>query len=238
MPVPLAHRAADVIGRIHRLFHYLGQKLQITACGRGRELGVDGRIVSRTAHGQFIKADCDRLAEVHGGLLGIGGDLKEQMAEGEVVAREAVFFRAKDKRYATASFKLIPDKRGEIGKRDHALFRLAIGQSPRAEDEGGGGDGVRAGRMLVSVFEEFRRADGGVGFAPVSLERSDDGEVRKAEVGHGPGHRADIERVAWGDEHDVDAVALFELGTLRRQEMIVLREVIRCFLEASFEGPE
>jgi len=76
---------------------------------------------------------------------------------------------------------------------------------------------------LMGVFEEFGRADCGTGFPPVGLERSDDREMRKAKVGHGPRRRADVERVAWGNEYDIHALTLVELETLWRQGMIVLR---------------
>jgi len=148
------------------------------------------------------------------------------MAKGEIVARQTVLFRTEDEGNAAAPFKFLPDQRGESGERDDALFRLAIGQSPSADDQSAGGDGIREGWMLMGVFEKFRSADGGAGFAPMGLERSDDGEVRKAKVGHGSGRRANVERVAGGDEDDVEVVALVELEMLGRQEMIVLRAVI------------
>jgi len=153
-------------------------------------------------------------------LARVGGDLEEQMAEGEIVAREAVLFRSEHEGYAAARFEIDLDQWPEIGKRYDALLRLAIGQSSGSDDQGAGGDGFGEGRMLMGVFEEFRSADGGAGLAPVRLKGSDDGEVREAEVGHGAGRCADVEGVAGGDEDDVDAVAL-EIG---KQEMIVERK--------------
>ena len=58
------------------------------------------------------------------------------------------------------------------------------------------------------VLEEIRGADGGLRLAPVGLVRGDHGEVREAEVGHGPRRRSYIEGIARGDEDDFDAVAL------------------------------
>ena len=46
----------------------------------------------------------------------------------------------------------------------------------------------------------------------------DDGEMRKAEVGHGPRDRPDVERIARGNENYVDAVAL----GLSEQDLIVV----------------
>jgi phosphoserine phosphatase len=51
----------------------------------------------------------------------------------------------------------------------------------------------------------------------MGLVGSYDNEVGKAEVGHSARYRADVERVARGDEHDGDAIALF----FREQGMIV-----------------
>ncbi len=57
-------------------------------------------------------------------------------------------------------------------------------------------------------MEEGFGSYGGFGFAPVGLVGRDDGEMREAEVGHGPRRRSDIEGIARGDEDDFDAVAL------------------------------
>jgi hypothetical protein len=57
----------------------------------------------------------------------------------------------------------------------------------------------------------------------VWLVRGNDGEMGEAEVSHGPGDCADVQRIARGDEDDGDAVALgcseqgmiLELGVVR-----------------------
>ena len=141
------------------------------------------------------------------------------MAEGEVVAREAVLLRSKDERDATAPFQFKADQRREIGEKNHALFGLAVGQRSCADDQGAGCNGVGEGGMLLRVFKEIRRSDGGPGFSPVGFERSDYGQMRKAEVRHGPRRCANVERVAGRDKHDVEAVAL----EIDEQEMIVER---------------
>lgn len=61
---------------------------------------------------------------------------------------------------------------------------------------------------MAGVVEEIPGADGGCSFLPMGLVGSDDGELRKTEVGHGARGRANIERVAGRDEDDVEAVAL------------------------------
>ena len=46
--------------------------------------------------GDFVEADGDGLAEVHGGLGVVGFNDDESVAPGEVVAGKAVFFTAED----------------------------------------------------------------------------------------------------------------------------------------------
>lgn len=55
--------------------------------GRGAGSGVGG---------DFVEENGSGLAEVHGGLARIGGDFDKHVAGGEVVAGEAVLFRAED----------------------------------------------------------------------------------------------------------------------------------------------
>ena len=56
--------------------------------------------------GSFIKADGDRLAEIHRGLLRIGGNDSEQMAMREISLREPALLRAEDQSDAAAAGEL------------------------------------------------------------------------------------------------------------------------------------
>ena len=49
---------------------------------------------------QFVEADGDGLAEVHGAMLGAGGDAQEPVAVAEIFVGQAGFFRAEEERDA------------------------------------------------------------------------------------------------------------------------------------------
>ena len=100
------------------------------------------------------------------------------------------------------------DEGAELRELDDGLIGLAIGKCAGAEDKGVLGDGLLNGWVFLGVGEDFRRAYGGAGFAPVGFVGGNDGKILEAEVGHGAGYGADVERVARGGEDDSDAVAL------------------------------
>jgi hypothetical protein len=160
------------------------------------------------ARGQLIKADSDGLAEVHGGLAGMRGNLNQGVTEREIGAREAALFSAEDEGDAAAAVQFFLDERSERGQRHDGLLWFAAGERGGAEDEGAMGDGLLQGFRACGSCEEFFRADGGAGFAPVGLVGCDNGEAGEAEVGHGARGRADVERVARGDEDDVDRIEM------------------------------
>ena len=158
--------------------------------------------------GEFVEADGNGLAEIHGRLAGVGGDFDEMVAEGEVFAGEAVFFRAEDDGDPGVLFELLGEGGGELIEAKDRLFGFAVCERAGAKDERAVANGLRNCWDFDGVSEEIRSADGRAGFAPVGLVRRNDGEVREAEVGHGAGDCADVERIARGDEDDGDAVAL------------------------------
>ena len=61
------------------------------------------------AGGEFVEADGDGLAEVHGGLGFGGGDEEELVAEGEVLEVEAVVLGAEEESESAASGQLRGD---------------------------------------------------------------------------------------------------------------------------------
>jgi methylthioribulose-1-phosphate dehydratase len=138
----------------------------------------------------------------------VGGDLDEGVTEGKVCAGEAALFRAEDKCDAAAAGELLLNERGERGQRECGLLGPAAGEGGGAEDEGAMGDGLLQGFRACGSLEEFFRADGGAGFAPVGLVGGNDGEPGEAEVDHGARGGADVERVARGDEDDVDRIEM------------------------------
>jgi hypothetical protein len=74
------------------------------------------------------------LAQVHRGLLGVCGDLDQEVAVGEVIARKSMLFRAEDYGYAASVSQFLTDQRSQIGERDNVLLRLATGEGSSADD--------------------------------------------------------------------------------------------------------
>lgn len=102
----------------------------------------------------------------------------------------------------------LADERRAFGEAEERLFGSAAVERASAEDECGVPDSFGEGLEDAGVAQQLRCADGGFGFHPIAGEGSDDGETRKAEVGQGAGGGTDIQRVARGNEQDVEAVAL------------------------------
>jgi hypothetical protein len=161
--------------------------------------------------GEFVEADGYGLAEVHGGL-GVGGfDDHEGVAPGEIVAGQAVLFRAEEEGNAAdggLSGEGLFDQPAGFGQIENRLLGFAAVERAGAEDEGAVGDGFGEGLVDFGVAEQAGRADGGLGLHPIDGEGSDDAEALEAEVGHGAGGCADVHGIAWGDEDYVNAVAL------------------------------
>ncbi len=133
------------------------------------------------------------------------GNFDEMVAEGKIVACEAVLFGSEDESDA-AGFSLEDGcKRRE---RDDGLLGLAVGEGSGAEDEGAVGDGFLERLGCARGCEQLFGADGGFGFAPMRFVRSDDYETRETEVGHGARRCSYIEGIAWRDEDDFELVAL------------------------------
>lgn len=171
----------------------------------------------RGARSQLVEADGDGLAEVHGGLARVGGNLNEHVAPGKIFAGEAVFFRAEDQGDGRAVGAPAFNEASEIGKRNHRLLGFAVGEGSGADDKGTVCNGLSEGACLYCVLEQVLCADRGQGFAPVGFVGRDDGELMETEVGHGTRGRADVERIARGDKDDADGMGV------KGQETIVVR---------------
>ena len=85
--------------------------------------------------GEFVEADGDGLAQIHGGLSRLGGDFDEDVAVRQIFACKTVLFRAEYEGNATAVGQFALDDGGQIGQCDDRLLGLAIGQSSGADDK-------------------------------------------------------------------------------------------------------
>lgn len=222
--VCLAHGRGRIVASRHCPLDEASQQFEPAGSGgtHGARCGLFRGVLVRgqCSRGQLVEADSDGLAQVHGGLVGVGGDLDEEVAVGEVFAGEAVFFPTEDKGNAACAGEFALDDGSEIGEGYDGLLGLAMGEGSGAKDEGAAGDGLCEVLRTFCLLEQFERPDGGFRFQPIGCEGGDDGEMREAEVGHGAGGRADVERVARGDQDDFDAVALrrFEQGFILERE--------------------
>jgi hypothetical protein len=98
------------------------------------------RVVSRG--GEFVEADRDGLAEIHGRLAGVGGDLDQEVAEGEVVTGEAVLFGTEHQGDAASASEFGIDHWSQGGKKNDGLLGFAMSDGPGAEDKGAISDGL------------------------------------------------------------------------------------------------
>jgi len=170
--------------------------------------------IRREISRDFIEADGDGLAEVHRRLRFAGVDDGDGVAPGEIVAGEAVFFRTEDEgNVVWFLVGVLLDQgfanfRSGFGEIQNFLYRPAAVERAGAENQGAVSHGFGESFIDFGLAEQIGSADGRLGFHPVLSVGGDDAQMMKAEVGHGARRRADVQRVAWGDEDDVDSGGL------------------------------
>ena len=89
----------------------------------------------QVAGSEFIEADGNGLAEIHGGLTGVRRNFHEEMAVGKIFAREAVFFRSEDEGDSTAASQFAVHTWSQIGQRDERLLGFAAAGGSGTHDE-------------------------------------------------------------------------------------------------------
>lgn len=99
----------------------------------------------------------------------------------------------------------------ELGQREDGADGLTARDGGGSVDERAVGDGIGEGGKFAGGGEDRGRADGGASFLPGGLPGFDNAEVVEAEVDHGAGRGANVERVAGAYEDDGNAIAL-EIG--------------------------
>ena len=185
---------------------------------KGRDATKAG-VAPRGCPCEFIEGHRHRLAEIHRRLARVGRDFDEHMAEGQIVAREAMLLGAEDQRYSAPAIKLGHEYRGHVWQGENWLLGLAVGERAGAGDECSFGYRFGEGFRALRILKQFRSAHGRACLAPVRVVGSNHGETGKTEVGHGARDRTDVERIARRHEDNLDAVAL----GLGEQGMIVER---------------
>ena len=102
---------------------------------------------------EFVEADGDGLAEVHGAMVFTGGDAEEPVAMAEVFVRKAAFFRAEEESYAAGSEALAHERSGLFEAFDGVL-RVTAADGGGADDEGAIRDGFGDGLELFGAGEK------------------------------------------------------------------------------------
>jgi hypothetical protein len=138
------------------------------------------------------------------------------VAVAEVFVGEAALLGAEQKGDPAPGEALADEGRGLFEAFDRVL-QLALADGGGANDEAAVRDGFSHTLELLGAGEEGRGSDGGTCFAEGQVVGGYDAKVEEAEVAHGAGGGADIERVARGDEDDTQAVE-FGLGRQAREE--------------------
>ena len=142
------HVRRRVVGGEHDLLNEIGEGVEVAGggAGRGERACLRVRSVEEAgADGELVKADGGGLSEVHGGLARVGRDFDEVVAEGEVFAREAVFFWTEDDGDCSSIVEFAGDDGSEMVEADDGLLGFAVGERAGAEDEGGVANGFGEG---------------------------------------------------------------------------------------------
>lgn len=198
----------------HRLLDDFSQKIK--GCGGNRQAFVTwrhwhwdcGLTGIRGPGGEFVKADGDRLAQIHRGLLGGGGDFDEQMAVRKVVTGKAVLLRAKDEGCAAAAGDFILEDGSKRAQGNRRLPRPAASERCRAGHETAIRYSFGKTGTLGRPFQHLGCANGGSGFAPMGCEGRNHGQARESKIGHGAGRGSNVKGIARRDQHHGEAVAL------------------------------
>ena len=159
--------AAGVLGGFEDFGEEGGEAFEF--CGGRRGGGGDCRGRGRCGADEFVEADGDGLAQVHGRVadvgVGVHGDGQERVAEAELVVREAGFFRAEqqgDAGFRRAGEFRVDDGNGfRKGKQRVAEFALPDGGG--AEHERAVGDGFGEVSVRGGGGEYARGVNGGAG---------------------------------------------------------------------------
>ena len=148
---------------------------------------------------QFVEADGDGLAEVHGAMLGAGGDAQEPVAVAEIFVGQAGFFGAEEERDAICFCACGAFAREALQNDARAGFEGAELMMQFAAAGGGGADYERAigdsfgyGAELLRAGEDWRGSYCGTRFAIGGVVGIYQAEMRAAEIAHGAGGGADV----------------------------------------------
>ena len=220
MAIGRLHGARRISRRGHRLFDEIGEAIQALRL-RAQWCLCSHYVSGRGAARQLVEAYSNGLPKVHRRLVNVGGNLHQHVAARQVVAGQAMFFRAEDQGDAAIVGQLPLEKRTEARKRDDRLLWLPIGECASSDNESAICHGFDERGSFGRVLEQLGCSDGRPCLTPIRRIRGGDSEVRKAEIRHRACRRADVERIARRDKDHFHAVAL----GCSEQDMIVVRPI-------------
>ena len=154
---------------------------------------------------QLVEAERDGLAEVHGEILADGGDAHQPVAVAEIVVGEAEFFAAEEERDGRGGQRAQHQPRAVFQAADGVL-QLAVAYAGGAHHQAAIGDGFGEAGEFLGLLQQRGGAHGGAGFAEGHIVWIDHAQAREAEVGHGAGGGADVERVARRNQYHAQIV--------------------------------
>src|ERR1700741_258535 len=154
---------------------------------------------------ELVEADGHGLAEVHGAMLFACGDAQEPMAVAEVFIRKTALLRT-EKKGDGAGRKTFADEGSGSLEAPDGVLQLTEADGGGAHDERAVPDGFGEGFELFGEGEQRRGADCRARFAECQFVGVYDTKLEEAEVAHGAGGGADVERIARGDKNDAQAI--------------------------------
>jgi len=166
--------------------------------GSGNALETE-RLHGHLFANEFVEADGNRLAEIHGRRIGNCRNADQGVAETHILIRETEFFGAEHERRAA----------GMNADAHHARFGALERLLGDAALAGGRADYERAVRHRFGHsgenargLQNVRASDGGDSFAERHIVRIDEAEIIEAEIGDCTRGRPYIQGVTSGDEND------------------------------------
>ena len=125
----------------------------------------------------------------------------------EVFVGEATFFGAEQESHAAVS-EALSNQRGALFGAFDGVLRVATAHGGGADDESAVRDSFGETLELFGAGEKRRGAHGGACFTKSQFVGIDDTKVEEAEVAHGAGGGANVERIARVDEDDAQVIEL------------------------------
>ncbi len=154
---------------------------------------------------KFVQADCHCLAQIHGDLLGAGGNAHQPVTVAEILVGEAALFRTEQQGDA-ARAQLVADKAGARRQSSQRLFRLPVTARGGADDECAVGHRLRDTVECFGASQQPGCAYRRPRLAERQFVRLHQAQVTESEIAHGSGGRADVQRIARGYQHYAQAV--------------------------------